>query len=150
MIQPEDGGLTADPKALADLPDAKDCVAGTLYTYLLDTEGNSDFVAAYEAKHGTKPGVFAGTGYATMQYILAALEATEGDTTPAGLKAALKAADVETVCGRCYFPVAENNISVGRIVIMKVNTALEPETIKTVIVKEEHDAAGAPVLTVIE
>jgi branched-chain amino acid transport system substrate-binding protein len=150
MIQPEDGGLTADPKALADLPSAEGCVAGTLYTYLLDTEGNADFVAAFEAKEGTKPGVFAGTGYATMQYVLAALEATEGDITPEALRAALKEVDIETVCGHCYFPVAENNISVGRIVIMKVNAALEPETIKTVIVQEDHDASGAPVFTVIQ
>jgi branched-chain amino acid transport system substrate-binding protein len=150
MIQPEDGGLTADPNALADLPSAEGCVAGTLYTYLLDTEGNPDFVAAYEAKYGTKPGVFAGAGYATMQYILAALGATNGDTTPQALQAALKAADVETVCGRCYFPVAENNISVGRIVIMKVNEKLEPQPIKTVVVKEEHDANRVPVLSVLE
>lgn len=150
MIQPEDGGLTADPKALADLPAAEGCVAGTLYTYLLDTEGNSDFVAAYEAKYGTKPGVFAGCGYASMQYVLAALEATNGDTTPAALQAALKAIDTETVCGRIYFPVAENNIATGRIVIMKVSAELAPETIKTVVVKEENDASGAPVLSIIE
>ena len=79
MIQPEDGGLTADPKALAELPSAVGCVAGTLYTYLMDSEGNAEFVAAYEAKYGVKPGVFAGTGYATMQYILSVLEATNGD-----------------------------------------------------------------------
>jgi branched-chain amino acid transport system substrate-binding protein len=150
MIQPEDGGLTADPKALADLPSAEGCVAGTLYTYLLDTEGNSDFVAAYETKYGTKPGVFDGCGYASMQYVLAALEATNGDTTPAALQTALKAVDTETICGRVYFPVAENNISVGSIVIMKVNAELAPETIKRIQVKEEHDASGAPVLSIVQ
>jgi branched-chain amino acid transport system substrate-binding protein len=150
MIQPEDGGLTADPKALADLPAAEGCVAGTLYTYLLETEGNSDFVAAYEAKYGVKPGVFAGCGYASMQYVLAVLEATNGDVTPAALQAALKAVDFETVCGRVYFPVAENNIGVGSIVIMKVNAELAPETIKIIQVKEEHDASGAPVLSIIQ
>jgi branched-chain amino acid transport system substrate-binding protein len=150
IIQPEDGGLTADPKALPDIPSAVGCVAGTLYTYLMDTEGNADFVAAYEAKYGVKPGVFAGTGYATMQYILAVLEATNGDTTPEVLKAALKAADIETVCGRFYFPVAENNIGVGQILIMKVSADLQPEAIKTIMVQEEHDTAGAPVLSVVQ
>jgi len=150
MIQPEDGGLTADPKALKDLPSAAGCVAGTLYTYLLDTPGNVDFVKAYEAKQGMKPGVFAGCGYASMQYVLAALEAAGGDTTPAALQAALKGVSVDTICGPVSFPVPENNIAAGRIVIMKVSEQLEPETIKTVRVQEAHDAAGKPVLTIVK
>ncbi len=150
MIQPEDGGLTADPKALKDLPAAEGCVAGTLYTYLMDTPGNAEFVAAYEAKYGMKPGVFAGCGYASMQYILAALEATNGDTTPAALKAALKAGNVDTVCGPVIFPVAENNIAAGNIVIMKVDAQLEPATVKIIEVQESHDAAGAPVLSILK
>ncbi|MCE5254613.1 MAG: ABC transporter substrate-binding protein [Actinomycetia bacterium] len=150
MIQPEDGGLTADPKALKDLPSAAGCVAGTLYTYLLNTPGNVDFVKAYEAKQGMKPGVFAGCGYASMQYVLAALEAAGGDTTPAALQAALKGVSVDTICGPVSFPVPENNIAAGRIVIMKVSEQLEPETIKTVRVQEAHDAAGKPVLTIVK
>jgi branched-chain amino acid transport system substrate-binding protein len=150
MIQPEDGGLTADPKALLDLPAAEGCVAGTLYTYLMDTPGNTEFVAAYEAKYGTKPGVFAGCGYASMQYVLAALAATNGDTTPAALQTALKAGGVDTVCGKVTFPVAENNIAAGNIVVMKVNAQLEPATVKVIEVKESHDAAGKPVLSIIK
>jgi branched-chain amino acid transport system substrate-binding protein len=150
MIQPEDGGLTADPKALKDLPAAEGCVAGTLYTYLMDTPGNAEFVAAYEAKYGTKPGVFAGCGYASMQYVLAALEATNGDTTPAALQTALKAGGVDTVCGTVTFPVAENNIAAGNIVIMKVSAQLEPATVKVIAVKESHDGAGKPVLSIVK
>jgi branched-chain amino acid transport system substrate-binding protein len=150
MIQPEDGGLTADPKALKDLPAAEGCVAGTLYTYLMDTPGNAEFVAAYEAKYGMKPGVFAGCGYASMQYILAALAATNGDITPAALQAALKAGNVDTVCGPVIFPVAENNIAAGNIVIMKVNAQLEPATVKVIEVQESHDASGKPVLKIVK
>jgi branched-chain amino acid transport system substrate-binding protein len=151
IVQPEDGGLTASRDALHQIGDpAVGCVAGTLYTYLMDTPGNAEFVAAFEAKYGAKPGVFAGAGYATMQFILAALEATNGDTTPEVLQAAMHKLDVDTVCGRVYFPSDTNNCAVGNIAMMKVSDALEPEVVKIVNVEEVHDTAGKATLSIVK
>jgi branched-chain amino acid transport system substrate-binding protein len=151
IIQPEDGGLTASREALKQIGEpAVGCIAGTLYTYLMDTPGNPEFVAAFEAKYGAKPGVFAGAGYATMQYILAVLESTNGDVTPEVLQTAMHEVRVDTVCGEVYFPNEENNIAVGRIAMLKVSEDLEPEVVKVIKVNETHDAQGAPVLSLVE
>jgi branched-chain amino acid transport system substrate-binding protein len=151
IVQPEDGGLTASRDALHQIGEpAVGCLAGTLYTYLMDTPGNPEFVAAYEAKYGAKPGVFAGAGYATMQYILAVLESTNGDATPEVLQKAMKEIRLDTVCGPVYFPNEENNIAVGSIAMLKVSEALEPEVVKVIQVNEKHDAQWAPILSLVK
>jgi branched-chain amino acid transport system substrate-binding protein len=151
IVQPEDGGLTASREALKEIGEpAVGCIAGTLYTYLMDTPGNPEFVAAYEAKYGAKPGVFAGAGYATMQYILAVLESTNGDAAPEVLQKAMKAIKLDSVCGPMYFPNDENNIAVGRIGMLKVSEDLEPTVVKIIKVNQEYDAQWNPILSIVE
>ena len=105
VFQPEDGGVTGSPAMEAKLGKAAAGTAfATMYLYNADYPGNKEFVQAYQAKYKELPGVMAGTGYADMQVVIAALKATNGDVTPDVLYKAIKALSVDTVRGHLSFP----------------------------------------------
>jgi len=105
IVQPEDGGVTASPGMLQHLgKSAVGIVFGTAYLYTANTPGNKQFVEAYQQKFKELPGVMAGGGYANMQFILAALKASNGDTRPEVLYKATKGVSADTIRGRLTFP----------------------------------------------
>jgi len=62
-----------------------------VYHYTLpDNEVNDYLVAEHQAKFGTPPDLFSECGFATAQALVAALDATEGDTSPEALIPALE------------------------------------------------------------
>lgn len=92
-------------KALA--PDVSEAYLGSLtpvpYSPLLDTEVNKKFVADWQAKFGYLPDDPNAGPYQGALTILAALTATNGDTTPEKLREAVVSADFEGVDGPVKF-----------------------------------------------
>ncbi len=73
------------------------------YYWGLDTPANNSFVAAYEAKFGTKPEHHQAMAYATASMFLAGVEKTGGDTSFEPLKEAILGLDIETPSGPLSF-----------------------------------------------
>jgi len=89
---------------LQQLGDASLGMYGTMtYTRMLTNKQNTDFVAAYKAKFGAYPEYEAASTYAAMQMILAALDKTKGDSTPAVLRAAILTVKADTARGPISF-----------------------------------------------
>ena len=86
----------------------------------LDNPVNRRFVAAYKARFGEKPSLFSMQGYDTGRLIIAALEATGGDTTDkARLQRALETVTIESPRGPFKLSKAHNpvqNIYVREVV----------------------------------
>lgn len=88
-------------------PEVAEAYVGSLtpvpYSSMLDTEVNRQFVADFQAKFGYLPDDPNTGSYQGAQIILAALEATNGDTTPEMLRAAIVAVEFEGVDGPVKF-----------------------------------------------
>lgn len=69
------------------------------YAPTLDNPANAAFAPAYEEAYGRQASVYAVQGYDAAQFIVAALEATGGDTAPDALIAALEEAEIESPRG---------------------------------------------------
>ena len=110
----------------------------------LDNEANKAFVASFEKTYDRVPTVYASQGYDTARLISSALKATGGKVTEDmdGFRAALKAADFESVRGP--FKFNNNNHPIqnwyGRVVVEE-NGEYRNKTIG--IVAENHADAYA-------
>lgn len=70
----------------------------------MDNEANRVFVEAYREKYGSTPTSYAAQGYDTALLLISALDANGGDPSDiAGMRAALKAADFDSVRGNFSF-----------------------------------------------
>lgn len=69
------------------------------YAPTLDNAANELFAPAYEDAYGRAPSVYAMQGYDAAQYIVAAIEATEGDTSPEALIEALETVQIDSPRG---------------------------------------------------
>jgi branched-chain amino acid transport system substrate-binding protein len=78
-------------------------ITPTPYSPLLDTEFNKQFVADFQAKFGSLPEDTDSGPYEGVMIILAALEATNGDTTPQTLRDALVAVTLDGPQGPVKF-----------------------------------------------
>ena len=112
------------PFILSALPtDVADALVGDVvpvpYSPLLDNAANTKFVADFKAKFGILPEDMDSGPYVGAQIILHALEATDGDTTPATLLAALTAVNFEGPEGLISFDPA-TRCAVKTIYIAKV------------------------------
>lgn len=77
----------------------------------LDNAANKKFVADFRAKYGRYPSFYAAQSYDSINYIAAAVEAVKGDVSDtAGMRAALKAADFDSVRGP--FKMGNNNFPI--------------------------------------
>ena len=56
-------------------------ITSTIYTDMLDTAVNRNFVAAYRAKVKQYPNLFSDYGYVSMQVVDETLKAIDGDTS---------------------------------------------------------------------
>jgi branched-chain amino acid transport system substrate-binding protein len=112
------------PFILSALPaDVADSLVGSIvpvpYSPLLDNPVNEQFVADFQAKFGILPEDMDSGPYVGAQIILHALEATNGDTTPATLLAALTAVNFEGPEGLITFD-PETRCAVKTIYIAEV------------------------------
>lgn len=78
-------------------------VGPNLYLTFLDNPTNKSFLQAYKAKFKQDPDNMAVTAYASMVSVLKGLEATNGDTTPGKLKAALVNVKMDMPQGKFAF-----------------------------------------------
>ena len=83
----------------------------------LDTQANAAFVEAFQAKYDRLPSVYAAQGYDTARLMLAALERAPVSDAD-GFRAALKAADFDSVRGEFQF--ASNNHPIQDIYVREV------------------------------
>jgi branched-chain amino acid transport system substrate-binding protein len=112
------------PFILSALPaDVSESLVGALvpvpYSPLLDTEVNTQFVADFQAKFGVLPEDMDSGPYVGAQIIMHALEATNGDTTPATLRDALVAVSFDGPEGPIRFDTA-TRAAIKTVYIAKV------------------------------
>jgi branched-chain amino acid transport system substrate-binding protein len=112
------------PMILNALPaEVADSLIGALvpvpYSPLLDTPVNKKFVADFKAKFGILPEDMDSGPYVGAQIILKALEATNGDTTPATLLSALVAVNFDGPEGPIRFDAATRS-AIKTVYIAKV------------------------------
>ena len=88
------------------------------WTHDLDVAKSKAFVEAFKAKYGRTPTIYAGQGYDTANLILAALGKADPATDPDGFRAALKAAEFESVRGE--FKFGSNNHPIQDIYVREV------------------------------
>ncbi|MCL5734108.1 MAG: penicillin-binding protein activator [Actinobacteria bacterium] len=112
------------PFILSALPaDVSDSLVGALvpvpYSPLLDTAVNTKFVADFKAKFNVLPEDMDSGPYVGAQIIMHALEATNGDTTPAKLRDALVAVNFEGPEGPIKFD-PQTRAAIKTVYIAKV------------------------------
>ena len=104
-------------------PEVADAYIGALvpvpYSPLLDTPVNQQFVADFQAKFGGLPEDMDSGPYVGAQIIMHALEATDGDTTPATLRDALVAVSFDGPEGPIKFDTA-TRAAIKTVYIAKV------------------------------
>ncbi len=78
-------------------------VGGAEYTWKLDNPQNKKFVKAFESKHGIKPEKDHASSYVAASVVVAALEATGGNTNYKKLDKAINSLKMDTIQGPLYF-----------------------------------------------
>jgi branched-chain amino acid transport system substrate-binding protein len=143
IVQPEDGGLSASPTALAELGDSTTgCVSCAVYSYMVKNPGNDNFIKMFQAKYKELPGVFCGAGYANIQVLSAVMKAAGGDTSPQALMKAIRALDLMTITGPVKFPDPGHNIGTYTPMVFRINAKHEPEVIGLPVVNEKWTPGG--------
>ena len=136
IVQPEDGGITGNPVANKHLGDvAVGAHATVLYSYLANTSGNKEFVAAYKKKYGVLPSPLAGCGYVSTQIALEALKKAGLKSSQKELKQALFGLKMDTIHG----PLSFNKwrIATYTTPVVKIDKNLVPEIVAEYRVKAE-------------
>jgi branched-chain amino acid transport system substrate-binding protein len=93
--------------------------SGLHYCSTIDSAENRAFVTAYRAKYHETPSCYAEYGYVTARAITEALNATKGDSSRAGLIAALRGVAFAAPRGQFRFDPATQNV-VNTIYIREV------------------------------
>lgn len=108
------------PEILAELADmgVGAYYSGT-YNALIDTPANKEFVEKFQAKFGMLPSSWDALKYEVIVIILAALEATGGDTDPDKLKAALLELELD-LPSSSPFSYDEGRMGIRNLYIMRV------------------------------
>jgi branched-chain amino acid transport system substrate-binding protein len=108
------------------------------YAPTLDNPANENFAPAFEEAYGRQPSVYAVQGYDTAQYIVAALEATGGDTEPDALIAALEEAEIDSPRGEVSIDPETHQI----VQHMYVREVQEADGRLTNVVREDLGEVG--------
>lgn len=136
IVQPEDGGITGDPVAVKHLGAAAIGVyASVLYSYLADTPGNKEFVAAYTRKFGHPPGPLAGCGYCSMKIALEGLKNAGPHSSQKALRQALLNLKMDTIHGPLSFN--KHRIATFTIPIVRIDNDLVPRIVAEYRVKSQ-------------
>lgn len=127
-------------------PEVAEDYIGTLtpspYSPLLDSPANKQFVADFTAKFGVPPEDNTDSEmYQGAQIMLAALKATNGDTTPDKLRAALVAVSIEGVEGPIKFD-AETGCAIKTIYICKITKQNDAFILEPVFTYPDVSPAG--------
>jgi branched-chain amino acid transport system substrate-binding protein len=105
---------------LAELGDAaKGLVSALLYDVRIDTPENTKFVADFQKKFNYAPTEWEMEGYDSAAIVIAALNATGGDTNPDKLKAAIANVKVNLPAGP--FAFAPSHFGLRNMYIVKVD-----------------------------
>ncbi len=136
LLQPEDGGVTADPSALKEVgAAARGLTVAAIYAYTINTPGNKEFVQAYQSKWGVLPGPFGGAGYTTMQLALEGIRLAGNDTSPKAIKEGLLKVNMDTPRGRITF--SPDRVASFTTRILKIDDNLVPQVVKYYALKTE-------------
>jgi branched-chain amino acid transport system substrate-binding protein len=92
-------------------------VAEVNYTTLIDTQMNKDWVVAYTKDVGYVPTIQAAATDQSLLAYLEAVKATNGDTTPAKINAALRKISIDTPAGPISFTAS--GMGIGNLYIAK-------------------------------
>jgi branched-chain amino acid transport system substrate-binding protein len=109
---------------------ASDSLIGTLgiqgYSPTLNNPENQKFVQAYQSKYGVLPDKQLCEAYNGMRVVIEALKATQGDTNPNNLKAALLKTRINLPTGQFLFSQARTGLQPLRVYsIQRVNGVLQ-------------------------
>jgi branched-chain amino acid transport system substrate-binding protein len=115
-----------------------------VYHYTLpQTEANDALTAGYNEKFGGNPDLFSECGFATAQAVVAALEATHGDTSSEALIAALEGLTFEGPKGT-YTIRAEDHQALASMYIVKLASVDDPDEKFFELVREVSGEESAP------
>jgi ABC-type branched-subunit amino acid transport system substrate-binding protein len=107
------------PKSLAEIGEKSVGIVGSAtYSSLIDTPMNKSYVEAYSKKYNAVPMAEGISADVCMTMYLAALKATDGDSSSAKINAALLKVKVETPAGTYSFN--PNGLGIGDLYIIKV------------------------------
>ena len=136
IVAVEHGGPILYPKAAKQIGQS---LVGTItaaaYLHTIDNPTNKAFVEAYKKEYGEFPGSHTGAGFEAAEIIYNALKATNGDTTPEKLRAALLK-PVDTVTGHLEW--TKDRSGIHNIFIVKIQEDLDfPKILKAYKAKSE-------------
>lgn len=120
-----------------------------VYHYSLpQTEANDYLIKGYNEKFGGNPDLFSECGFATAQAVVAALEATQGDTSSAALIGALESLTFDGPKGS-YTIRAEDHQALASMYIVQLASVDDPgekyfELVKEVTADESAPPCAAP------
>jgi branched-chain amino acid transport system substrate-binding protein len=115
-----------------------------VYHYTLpQTEANDWLVEMHNEKFGGNPDLFSECGFATAQAVTAALEATNGDTSPEALIGALEGLTFEGPKGT-YTIRPEDHQALASMYIVKLVSVDDPDEKYFELVKEVSGEESAP------
>ena len=104
IIQPADGGITANPSVNKGLGEGAIGVhTGVTYSHVANTPGNKEFVKLYTEKWGGGPGANAGGSYISTQVALEAIKKAGKDESPQALRNAILSLQMDTIHGTIKF-----------------------------------------------
>lgn len=104
IMEPEDGGVLGNPVANKGLGEgAIGAHTTVMYSYLADTPGNKEFVAAYKKKYGVFPGPLAGCGYVSTRIAIEGLKKAGPDSSSKKLRDALTGLKMDSLHGPVSF-----------------------------------------------
>ncbi|MGD0917103.1 MAG: ABC transporter substrate-binding protein [Thermodesulfobacteriota bacterium] len=141
MLQPEDGGILGNPLAAKAVgPGAIGTYTTLEYSYLANTPGNKEFVAAFQKKYGSLPAPLAGCAYVSARVAIEGLKKAGLDSSSKKLKDALTDLKMDTIHG----PKSFNKWRIGTYTcpVVRIDEDFVPQIIaeyrvKTDIVKGE-------------
>jgi branched-chain amino acid transport system substrate-binding protein len=118
-----------------------------VYHYSLpQTEANDWLVEHHNEAYGGNPDLFSECGFATAQAVVAALEATEGDTSAESLIAALEGLEFEGPKGS-YVIRPEDHQALASMYIVSLISVDDPDQAYFELVEEISGETSAPPCT---
>ena len=138
-----DGALLGDTVKLLD-PGLVGATGLIVYHYTLpQTEANDYLTEQYNAQFGGNPDLFSECGFATAQAVVAALEATGGDTSSEALIEAMEGLTFEGPKGT-YTIRPEDHQALAAMYIVELASVDDPEERYFTLVEEVSGEDSAP------
>jgi len=136
IMEPEDGGILGNPEANKGLGEgAIGAHTTVMYSYLANTPGNKEFVAAYKKKYGVVPGPLAGCGYVSARTAIEGLKKAGVGASSKKLRQALTDLKIDTIHG----PMSFNKwrVAVYTAPVVKIDENFTPQIVGEYRVKAD-------------